>query len=63
MFTHARKSLDYGTQHEVKLTANLAFGRGSGSFRASTGEHEAVELRDGDKAVTVVLVLKKQLIT
>ena len=49
---HAREILDSRGNPTVEvevLTASGAFGRAAVPSGASTGEHEALELRDGDK--------------
>ena len=49
---HARQILDSRGNPTVEvevLTENGAFGRAAVPSGASTGEHEAVELRDDDK--------------
>jgi enolase len=51
---HARQILDSRGNPTVEVDVGLAsgaFGRGAVPSGASTGEHEAVELRDGDPAV------------
>src|SRR6266545_7811867 len=49
---HAREILDSrgNPTIEVDVTAGAAFGRAAVPSGASTGEREALELRDGDKA-------------
>src|SRR5258706_9974887 len=49
---HAREILDSrgNPTVEVDVAAGAAFGRGAVPSGASTGEREALELRDGDKA-------------
>jgi enolase len=52
-FVHAREILDsrgYPTLEVDVVTADGAMGRAAVPSGASTGEHEAVELRDGDSA-------------
>ena len=63
---YAREVLDSRGNPTLEVevyTESGAFGRGMVPSGASTGEHEAVELRDGDNHVTLVLVLKKLLTT
>ena len=63
---YAREVLDSRGNPTLEVevyTESGAFGRGMVPSGASTGEHEAVELVMVTKLVTVVLVLKKQLIT
>ncbi len=51
--THAREILDSRGNPTVEVDVSLesgAFGRAAVPSGASTGEHEAVELRDGDRA-------------
>lgn len=62
---YAREVLDSRGNPTLEVevyTESGAFGRGMVPSGASTGEHEAVELRDGDKSRYMVLVLKKLLI-
>ena len=51
---HAREILDSRGTPTLEVDVELeggAFGRAAVPSGASTGEHEAVELRDGDKSV------------
>ena len=63
---YAREVLDSRGNPTLEVevyTESGAFGRGMVPSGASTGEHEAVDFGMVTKLVTVVLVLKKQLIT
>ena len=64
---HAREILDSRGNPTVEADVVLqsgAFGRAAVPSGASTGVHEAVELRDGDKKTFIwVKALKKPLIT
>lgn len=54
-----REILDSRGNPTVEVDVHLAsgaFGRAAVPSGASTGENEAIELRDGDKIVTVVKV-------
>jgi len=59
---HAREILDSRGNPTVEvdvMTASGYFGRASVPSGASTGENEALELRDGDKIVISVKVFSK----
>lgn len=63
---HAREILDSRGNPTVEADVVLqsgAFGRAAVPSGASTGVHEAVELRDGDKSVSAAKALKKPLPT
>lgn len=63
---YAREVLDSRGNPTLEVevyTESGAFGRGMVPSGASTGEHEAVELRDGDKSRYLGLGTQKQLIT
>ena len=62
---HAREIIDSRGNPTVEVevtTASGAFGRAAVPSGASTGEHEALELRDGDKADVdaTVAAIKKE---
>lgn len=63
---YAREVLDSRGNPTLEVevyTESGAFGRGMVPSGASTGEHEAVELRDGDKSRYLGLGTQKLLIT
>lgn len=63
---YAREVLDSRGNPTLEVevyTESGAFGRGMVPSGASTGEHEAVELRDGDKSRYLGLGTQRQLTT